>query len=237
MSYNLTTMQSIFLNNKEITLIKHNNKTVYQKAANLPAANEIWYTSTNNTLINLGGAEVCDENNNPLSLIFHGVDGDHCVIRYSGNIHHINTNYESFISSDGNLLTITFSNYYSEAYSWFIQNCPNLTAINFGDNTNSQLYGIGNSSFSDNPSLTSIIIPPSLDKVWEGYSFKNCGSLNYIEMRASHFDTTSWGDYFEYLFADMGVAPGGTFKLYQDNDKYSMFVQQFTNYGWNIVNL
>lgn len=33
MPYNLSTMQSIFCNNKEITLIKCNNKTVYQKSS------------------------------------------------------------------------------------------------------------------------------------------------------------------------------------------------------------
>ena len=144
---------------------------------------------------------------------------------------------ENFIVNDSNLLTITFANYYKEIYSDFIKNCPNLTAINFGDNTHSELYGIGDKSFAYNTGLTSIIIPPSVDKVWVGNTFEGCTGLRYIEMRASHFDTTSWGDYFAYLFANMGVAPGGTFKLYQDNDKYSMFVQQFTDYGWNIVNL
>lgn len=156
------------------------------------------------------------------------------MLRYSGDVHHIT---ENFIVGDSNLLTITFANYYQEIYSDFIKNCPNLTAINFGDNTNSQLYGIGSYSFANNTALTSIIIPPSLDKVWEGYSFSGCTALNYIELRASHYDTTSWGDYFADFFAGMNVSSGGTFKLYQDNDKYNMFVQQFTDYGWNIVNL
>lgn len=202
-------------------------------APTIPPSDEIWYTSTNNTLVNLRSGAY-DENNNRLSLVFHGVEGDHCVIRYSGDIHHAG---EHYISNDSNLLTITFSNYYKEVYSDCIQNCPNLTTINFGDNTNSQLYGIGRRSFANNTALTSIIIPPSLDKIYEGRSFANCTGLNYIEMRASHFDLTTWGDYFGRLFANMGVAPGGTFKLYQDNEKYSMFVQQFTDYGWNIVNL
>lgn len=231
--YNLTTMQSIYHNQDEIVEITYNGSSVYQKAPQLPAANEVWYTSTNNTLVN-PGAYAYDANNNGLQVTFHGVEGDHCVIRYNGDVHHIT---ENFIVNDSNLLTITFANYYKEIYSDFIKNCPNLTAINFGDNTNSQLYGIGSYSFAGNTALTSIIIPPSLDKVWEGYSFAGCTSLNYIEMRASHYDTTSWGDYFADFFNGMGVQSGGTFKLYQDNDKYSMFVQQFTSYGWNIVNL
>lgn len=235
MAYNLTTMQSIYHVQDEIVEISYNNSPTYEKTGGLPFPNEVWYTSTNNTLITTNpNTMVVDANGNGLQLVFHGVEGDHCVMKYNGDIHHIT---EDWIRYEDNLLTITLSNYYKEVYSGFIKDCANLTTINFGDNTNSQLYGIGDESFAGNTALTSIIIPPSLDKVWVGNSFKNCTSLNYIEMRASHFDLTSWGDYFADFFANMGVAPGGTFKLYQDNDKYSMFVQQFTDYGWNIVNL
>lgn len=41
MSYNLTTMQSIYHNQDEIVEITYNGSPVYQKAAQLPAANEV----------------------------------------------------------------------------------------------------------------------------------------------------------------------------------------------------
>ena len=52
----------------------------------LPAANEVWYTSTNNTIIN-PASYAYDANGNGLQLMFNGVVGDHCVLSYNGDVH------------------------------------------------------------------------------------------------------------------------------------------------------